>query len=217
MVHRLLGVAYIVVVRQHDPLRIGRRARGVGDIGQAVGLHRCHPLLHLFPVRREQGITQLEYPVEEDLILLRIFHRIEQDVAFHRGEQRFHGAQLRDLLVGGQHHHRVGVVDAEGDILLRLQLYRKRHADRPGVEYTQLSQHPVVLPLRDERHPLPCLKTESHQARREAERLLLHFTVGNRVVITSVSRLVKEGALSMFLYRLLQQRDDCFSHNLFIV
>ncbi len=169
MVHCLLGVADIVVVRQHDPLGVGRRTGGVGDVGQAVGLHRCHPLLHLLPVGREQGVAQLEHLVEIDLILRLIFHRVEQDVALHRGELPLHGAQLRDLLTGSQHHHRVGVVDAEGDILHRLQLHRERHADRPGVEHTQFTQHPVVLPLRDERHPLPCPKTECHQARRKAD------------------------------------------------
>jgi len=147
VIDRLLHIADIVVVRQHDALGVGRGTRGIGDIGQTVGLHSRYPLLHPLPVGLEEGIAQRQHTAEVYLALLSLHIRIEQDIAFHGGKLFLYRPQLHDLLVGCQHHHSVGVVDAEGDILLSFQLHRQRHADCPGMQDAQLAQHPVVFPF----------------------------------------------------------------------
>ncbi|MPN34515.1 hypothetical protein SDC9_182009 [bioreactor metagenome] len=43
--HRLFGIADIVVMGKHDPFRVGGRPGGVGYIGQRIWLHAVHPLL----------------------------------------------------------------------------------------------------------------------------------------------------------------------------
>ena len=188
---RLLDVGRVVAVREHDPLRIGCRAGGVGDRGVVVVADRlpdCHELLAVFgqivasePLEGPEGrFARFEGQVPED------------DDVFHPRNLVADAADLRQLVFRDEERLDLGVAQAEEQVVRLLELDRERHADRPGVEESQFGDDPCVAPLGEDRHLVPGADAQRGEPGADLERLLAGFGIGRGLEL-AVALLEQEG------------------------
>ncbi|OPZ11169.1 MAG: hypothetical protein BWZ06_01767 [Bacteroidetes bacterium ADurb.BinA261] len=80
---RLLHIAGIISVRQHDTFRICGGARSIGNIGQRVGGYQFCPFpnyIRIFPKMFSSGLNHL---IEENLVQFQFIDGIEKNIPFH--------------------------------------------------------------------------------------------------------------------------------------
>ena len=93
----LLDIRSIVSMSKKDSLRICCRSGSVADIGIVIRSDRLVSLNKKFLVFCKEFVSESDYVIDEDFILLHIVHLIEKDHLFHHRALRKNLSDLRKL------------------------------------------------------------------------------------------------------------------------
>ena len=206
---RLLDIGRVVAVGQQYSLGVGGGAGGVADVGVVVGSHRGDALLKLVRMRGGVFDTCLTDVVKIYFILLER-NSVHHDDLLDCGAAVNDPADLLYLALGSHDEARVGMIDAEQQILVGFQLEGKRHVHSSGVEDAELGEDPLVTPFGYHRHLLSFLESERHEAGGE-NAPLVPGSPKRRLCPDSVLLFPEESLVGVFRRVLLDEVDDGWS------
>ena len=160
---RLLDIRRVVTVSQDHTLRVSRSTRGVGDGCVVVVLDRLTDRHKALAVLGQILLTLDFEHRESDLALLQILNLVHYDHLLQFGQALADTTDLGQLIFRNENRLNVGVIQAEQQVVVLLQLDRERHADSACIEQTQLRHNPRIATLRENRHAIAALDARCGQ------------------------------------------------------
>ena len=203
-------------MREHDAFRICGGARSIGNVGQCVGGYQFCPLLNYIRIFTEIFFPDFNHFIEENLIRFHVIDRIENNVPFHGLELVFQRTQFRYLLIGSKHHTTFRMIDSKSDILFRFEFHRKGNTCCSSRKYSQLTDHPIVFPFRNQSHTILRLQTHRNKSGSKKLYLLMHLAVGHRGIIYALARFIQIGIISVFGNGLIEHLQNRLAHKIFL-
>ena len=159
----LLHVRGVVAVCQDNTLRVGRRARRIGNRCVVVVLNSLARGDELLLTRLEPLAALLDQGREQDLALLLGFSlRAHDDHVLQKRQTAADRTDLVNLRRRYEDRRNLGVPKAEVEVVGLLQLNRERYTDATCIQEAQLRHNPVVATLRKNRNTLLGFDAHGH-------------------------------------------------------
>ncbi len=178
----LVDVGGVVPVGEHDALGIGRRPRGIADIGEVALPDGRQGRLEVRRPGLEERVAAAEDFGGRELVGGQVLDVVQDD---RRGQVRQvvpDLADLGELRLRNDRDAAAGVGQTELQVAELVHLDRDGDVDGPERQDGQLAHDPVPAPLGDEGGPVAPAEPEGHEAGGEAADELAHLGEGRGLV-----------------------------------